>query len=147
MADTMTRAQRSALMAKIRGRDTGPERAMRAALHGAGFRFRLRGQRLPGTPDIVLARHRIAVFVHGCFWHRHAGCRLASTPASNRAFWREKFRRNVQRDRRTARLLRARGWRVLTVWECQVRDAAKLSRALQRVVRMARVSAPARRAG
>lgn len=144
MADTLTVAQRSAHMAKIRGRNTGPERAVRRAVHGLGLRFRVhgtahgraRGEGLPGSPDIVLVRHRIAVFVHGCFWHQHAGCRLASVPSSNRQFWLEKFQRNVARDRRVARALRARGWRVFTVWECKVRTPALLARQMARLARM-----------
>lgn len=154
MADTLTAAQRSAHMAKIRGWNTGPERAVRRAVHGLGLRFRVqragqragqrsgrgtaRGEALPGRPDIVLVRHRIAVFVHGCFWHQHAGCRLASVPSSNRRFWRLKFARNVARDRRVARALRARGWRVFTVWECKVRTPELLARQMARLARMVR---------
>lgn len=154
MADTLTAAQRSAHMAKIRGWDTGPERVVRRAVHGLGLRFRVqragrgegrrkaRGAALPGSPDIVLARLRIAVFVHGCFWHQHAGCKLASVPSSNRRFWRLKFARNVARDRRVARALRARGWRVFTVWECKVRSPALLARQMARLARMVREQEP-----
>ena len=134
MADTLTRAERSALMARIRGTNTKPEVFVRSALHRAGFRFRLHGRTLPGRPDIVLAKHRTVVFVHGCFWHRH-GCTLSSEPATRRAFWREKFARNVARDRRTAAALRRAGWRVLTVWECSLRTAARREQAIARLVR------------
>jgi DNA mismatch endonuclease (patch repair protein) len=134
MADTLTKAERSALMAKIRGTNTKPEVFVRSALHRAGFRFRLHGRTLPGRPDIVLAKHRTVVFVHGCFWHRH-GCTLSSEPATRRAFWREKFARNVARDRRTAAALRRAGWRVLTVWECSLRTAARSEQAIARLVR------------
>jgi DNA mismatch endonuclease (patch repair protein) len=134
MADTLTKAERSALMAKIRGTNTKPEVLVRSALHRAGLRFRLHAGALPGRPDIVLAKHRTAIFVHGCFWHRH-GCRLSSEPSSRRAFWREKFARNVARDRRAAQALRRAGWRVLTIWECSLRTAALRERALARLVR------------
>lgn len=134
MADTLTNAERSALMARIRGANTKPEVFVRSALHRAGFRFRLHGRTLPGRPDIVLAKHRTVVFVHGCFWHRH-GCTLSSEPATRRAFWREKFARNVARDKRTAAALRRAGWRVLTVWECSLRTAARREQAVARLVR------------
>lgn len=134
MADTLTKSERSALMAKIRGTNTKPEVLVRSALHRAGLRFRLHDAALPGRPDIVLARHRTVVLVHGCFWHRH-GCALASEPSSRRAFWREKFARNVARDRRTAQQLRRAGWRVLTIWECALRTAARRERALAKLIR------------
>ena len=106
-------------MSKIRGRDTSPELALRRALHSLGLRFRVHAA-LPGKPDIVLPRHKAVVFVHGCFWHRHEGCKVASNPKSNTAFWEEKFERNVARDRRVAGQLEAAGWRVLVSWECEL---------------------------
>lgn len=123
MPDSLTPAQRSILMSRIRGKDTGPERAVRSLLHRMGYRFRLHGRDLPGSPDIVLPRLRTVVFVHGCFWHRHAGCRHASTPRTRARFWRLKFERNVERDGENRAALRRLGWRVVTVWECQVRTA------------------------
>ncbi|MCE2882069.1 MAG: DNA mismatch endonuclease Vsr [Planctomycetaceae bacterium] len=134
MTDTLTKAERSSLMSRIRGKDTKPEVFVRSALHRAGFRFRLHGAALPGRPDIVLPRHRTVVFVHGCFWHRH-GCRLSSEPATRRAFWREKFARNRARDQRTARALRNLGWRVVTVWECSLRTTDRRERAIATLVR------------
>ena len=134
MADTLTKAERSALMARVRGKNTKPEVFVRSALHRAGFRFRLHGRTLPGRPDIVLARHRTVVFVHGCFWHRH-GCALSSTPTTRRSFWLEKFKRNRARDQRAARALRRLGWRVLTVWECSLRTAARRENAVARLLR------------
>jgi DNA mismatch endonuclease (patch repair protein) len=134
LADTLTKAERSALMAKIRGTNTKPEVLVRSALHRAGFRFRIHNHTLPGRPDIVLAKHRTVVFVHGCFWHRH-GCALSSDPTTRRAFWREKFARNVARDKRTAAALRRAGWRVLTVWECSLRTHARREQAVARLVR------------
>lgn len=129
MTDRLSRERRSWNMSRIRDRDTEPERLVRSALHRAGYRFRLHCRDLPGRPDIVLPRYRTVVFVHGCFWHRHCGCRLAYAPKSRTAFWQAKFRSNVERDRRNARELRLLGWKVVTVWECEAdRPAAWLAR-------------------
>ena len=124
MADTLSPRERSERMSRIRGKDTAPELALRKALHALGLRYRLHAK-LPGKPDIVLPRHSAVVFVHGCFWHRHRGCRIATTPKSNTAFWREKFDRNVARDKRVRRQLRAAGWRVFVAWECQLSGKGK----------------------
>lgn len=124
MADTLSPGERSERMSRIRGKDTAPELALRKALHALGLRYRLHAK-LPGKPDIVLPRHSAVVFVHGCFWHRHRGCRIATTPKSNTAFWREKFDRNVARDKRVRRQLRAAGWRVFVAWECQLSGKGK----------------------
>jgi DNA mismatch endonuclease (patch repair protein) len=137
VADTLTKAERSALMAKIKATNTKPEVFVRSALHRAGFRFRLYTKGLPGRPDVVLPKHGVVVFVHGCFWHRH-GCSLSSEPATRRKFWREKFERNVARDARNARALRRLGWRVLTIWECALRTKAGREKALARLVRRVR---------
>lgn len=117
--DVVDRVTRSRMMSGIRGKDTKPERFVRSALHRAGLRFRLHAK-LPGKPDLVLPRYHTAVFVHGCFWHRHAGCRYATTPASNAAFWLEKFAANKQRDAVVKRRLRQLGWQVRVVWSCQL---------------------------
>lgn len=134
MTDTLSSEQRSRLMAKIRGKNTGPERIVRSLLHRAGYRFRLHVRALPGTPDVVLPRYRTVVFVNGCFWHRHVGCKIATTPKSHRKFWTEKFARNVANDRKHRRQLRRMGWRVATVWSCQLkhpeRVLAKIEKAL-----------------
>jgi DNA mismatch endonuclease (patch repair protein) len=122
MADVVDAATRSRMMAAIRGRDTRPEIAIRSALHAMGFRFRLHDTRLPGRPDLVLPRYRAAVFVHGCFWHRHAGCRLSATPQTRPEFWQAKFAATVARDQRACDLLVRSGWRVAIVWECESRD-------------------------
>ena len=130
MADTMTKAQRHAVMSHIRSRDTKPEKLLRSLPHRRGFRFRLCRRDLPGKPDLVLRRHRTCIFVHGCFWHRHAGCRLASMPKDNADYWQAKFERNQARDRAgIAELLRL-GWNVVVVWECRLRrlDEADLER-------------------
>lgn len=132
--DVLSPAERSALMSRIRGKDTTPERAVRSMVHGLGYRFRLHGRDLPGRPDLVLPRLRTVIFVHGCFWHRHARCRYATTPATRRAFWLEKFEHNVERDRRTAAALRRLGWSVITVWECQLRRPEKVRARLERML-------------
>lgn len=103
---------------------------MRRTLHALGGRFRLHRADLPGRPDIVLPRHRLAIFVHGCFWHRHPGCRLSSTPKTRVAFWNEKFAANIARDARNAEALEAAGWRVATIWECETREIEALARSL-----------------
>ena len=133
MPDFLTPAERSRRMASIRSKDTSPELRLRRALHGLGLRYRLHDRRLPGHPDIVLPRHRAVIFVHGCFWHRHAGCKVAATPKSNTDFWVQKFERNVARDQRSAAALAAIGWRVLVVWECEVGSKQKAVVAAKRL--------------
>jgi len=123
MTDVVDRATRSRMMSGIRGRDTKPEKQVRSFLHRAGLRFRLHAS-LPGKPDLVFPRHGAVAFVHGCFWHRHPGCRYATTPSSNVDFWQAKFDANVARDKRVTRQLRKEGWRVLVVWECQLSSSA-----------------------
>lgn len=120
MADIVDRETRSRMMAGIRGGDTKPEIAVRSLLHRDGFRFRLRVKDLPGRPDIVLPRYRAVVFVHGCFWHRHPGCRHSYTPKTRAAFWTKKFDANVARDRKASHNLRDAGWRVFVIWECEI---------------------------
>lgn len=134
MTDIVDRATRSRMMSGIRARNTKPEIAVRSFLHRSGLRFRLHSGSLPGTPDLVLSRWHAVVFVHGCFWHRHPGCMKAYTPKSNRRFWMTKFRTNVARDIATTEALRRAGWRVFTIWECQVTPArlAKLVRDITR---------------
>ena len=125
MADRISPEHRSWNMSRIRGKDTGPELSLRSLLHRAGFRYRLHDTTLPGKPDLVLPRYRTVIFVHGCYWHRHSGCRYATTPRTRTDFWLAKFQGTVERDRRTAEALTQRGWRVITVWECELkRDPA-----------------------
>ncbi len=125
-------------MSRIRGRDTGPEVALRRALHSIGLRFRLHVAALPGKPDLVFPRWGAVVFVHGCFWHAHHGCRIAKIPQSNTAFWMDKLAANRRRDARTIRSLRAMGWRVAVVWECQLSTKDRLSNTARRVERFLR---------
>lgn len=122
MTDIVDTATRSRMMSGIRGKNTKPEIVVRKALFAEGFRFRLHRRDLPGAPDIVLPRWRVVIFVHGCFWHRHHGCRYAKIPATRPVFWREKLDGNAQRDKRAIKMLLESGWRVLVVWECAVRD-------------------------
>lgn len=124
MTDVMDRQTRSKVMARIRGRDTKPELLVRRSLHAMGFRFRLNQRRLPGSPDIVLTKWRTAVFVHGCFWHRHHGCRKATTPSTNEDFWINKFEANLARDQRALDALAALGWRTAVVWECALQRSS-----------------------
>lgn len=121
MADIVDPTTRSRMMASIRGANTKPEIRLRKALHALGFRYRLHDRRLPGSPDLVLPRYHAVVFVHGCFWHRHQGCRFATTPATRPDFWRSKFEQNKARDQRSHESLLSAGWRVATVWECALR--------------------------
>lgn len=125
---------RSALMARVRQRHSEPERAVRRILRSLSIPFRLHQRSLPGTPDIIVPSRHWAIFVHGCFWHRHSSCVKASTPKTRVAFWSDKFTKNVVRDARKARALRKLGWHVMTVWECQCRDSEKLKRRLQRTL-------------
>lgn len=122
VSDIVDRATRSRMMSGIRGLNTKPEIVVRKALFAAGFRFRLHRKDLPGCPDIVLSGCRVAIFVHGCFWHAHRGCRYAKTPISRREFWETKLAANVARDIRAIDALLSAGWRVLVVWECATRS-------------------------
>lgn len=118
-------------MRSVRQAHTGPELIVRKILHGLGLRFRLQRRDLPGTPDIVLPKHRTVIFVHGCFWHRHVGCSKATTPKTRVEFWQDKFDRNIERDQIKEQALVASGWRVLTVWECETRQPSTLMNKLR----------------
>jgi len=121
VTDRLEPAARRRLMQAVRSKDTAPEIAVRSLLHGMGYRFRLHRKDLPGTPDIVLPGRRAAIFVHGCFWHGH-GCRIGQLPKSRLDYWLPKIEANRERDRRKGGALEAAGWRVLTVWQCEIRD-------------------------
>jgi DNA mismatch endonuclease, patch repair protein len=122
MTDVHSPRQRSYNMSRIRGKDTVPEKIVRSMLRAEGHRCRCHVSSLPGKPDIVLSGYRTAIFVHGCFWHRHKGCRYTTSPKSNRAFWEVKFARTVERDREHTRALKRLGWKVMVIWECSLRQ-------------------------
>ena len=124
-------AERSALMARIGSKDTKPELLVRKLLHGMGYRYRLHRRDLPGTPDICFPGRRKVVFVHGCFWHRHDGCKRATTPGTRRSYWERKFKGNVVRDRRNLADLEHLGWEALVVWECETADLPALAERLR----------------
>lgn len=128
--DRLTAERRSWNMSRIRGRDTGPEKRVRSLLHRLGFRFSLRNQRLPGRPDIVLKSGKVAIFVHGCFWHRHKSCKNSVLPKTRPDFWLAKLNGNVERDKRNALKLEREGWKVLTIWECEVEEEEQLRKTL-----------------
>lgn len=131
--DRLTPERRSWLMSRVASRDTSAEMRVRRAAHALGLRYRLHRRDLPGTPDIVFPKHATVVFVHGCFWHRHAGCKKATTPKSRVEFWRQKFARNISRDKRTAKELKSLGWKVAVIWECETKDPNKLSNRLKQI--------------
>ena len=121
MPDTLTPAQRHTVMAAIHSSDTKPESALRHALWRKGFRYRVNDRRLPGSPDIVLPKYNTIVFVHGCFWHLHEGCKYATMPKSNVDYWKKKLYGNCERDERNRKELEKLGWKVITVWECELK--------------------------
>ncbi|WP_159806754.1 very short patch repair endonuclease [Litoreibacter roseus] len=127
MTDIVDKQTRSRMMAGIKGKDTKPELVLRRALHARGFRYRLHSKNVPGRPDLMFPKHHAIVFVHGCFWHRHKGCRYTSTPSTRPEFWKAKFDANVARDRDVQDKLLDSGWRVATVWECTLRTPEKIN--------------------
>ena len=130
MTDHVDSRTRSAIMAKVKSRDTGPEMEVRRALHRAGHRFRLHRPDLPGRPDLLFPRHKVALFVHGCFWHWH-GCKRSRMPKSNVEYWKAKIERNTRRDDQTRSTLESIGWRARIIWECEIiKGVACLSREL-----------------
>ena len=138
MTDVLTKAKRSWNMSRVHGKGTGPEKAVQRILRRIGAPFSMYADDLPGCPDFVIRSQQAAVFVHGCFWHQHNGCRRASLPRSNRRFWIKKLAANACRDRRNARLLRAKGWRVATVWQCQLRKPDAVENRLRRYLEAAK---------
>lgn len=122
MTDTLTRQERSERMSRIRGKDSVSEMRLRRLIHGMGYRYRLHVRSLPGTPDLVFPARKAVIFMHGCFWHRHQGCRLARMPKSKVALWQEKLEANKLRDEENMGRLNELGWRVLVIWECQMQE-------------------------
>ena len=131
--DIYSREKRSDIMSRVKATDTSPELTVRRMLYNLGYRFRVHRNDLPGKPDIVLPKYKAAIFVHGCFWHHHRGCKKSKLPETNANFWRKKILDNVSRDKRTTRELRKKGWKVLVIWECQ--PEASLHERLDRFLR------------
>lgn len=131
MTDRVNSEQRSAMMAAIPSKDTGPEMIVRKLVHSLGYRYRLHSAKLPGKPDLVFPGRHKAIFVHGCFWHRHKGCPKTSIPMTRIEFWREKFQANVARDRRVKHMLEEDGWNVLVLWQCELGDVKHLKKRLK----------------
>ena len=124
--DHLDKQTRSWNMSRIRSRDTSPEITVRKMLHRLGYRFRLHVRSLPGTPDIVLPKYRTVIFVNGCFWHRHQGCRRCTMPSTRVEYWKKKFERNVEKDKMNLQAVKKLGWNPVVVWECEIRDMEKL---------------------
>jgi len=134
LTDRISAKHRSWNMSRIRSEDTSPEMRVRSFLHRQGYRFRVHVKKLPGSPDILLPKHRTAIFVHGCFWHRHLGCKQGAyfpkDPKQGVAFWKEKFAKNVERDLKNREDLEKAGWTVFVVWECETKTDEQISNAL-----------------
>lgn len=126
--DSLTPAQRSERMSRVKSKDTKPEVRVRRLVHSLGYRYRLHSQKLPGCPDLVFGGRRKAIFVHGCFWHRHPGCKNTRLPKSKLDFWKSKLEENRKRDLRNQETLRQLGWEYLVVWECETRDVERLTK-------------------
>ena len=135
MADNLTAEQRARNMSNIRSHHSKPEKLVRSLLHRLGYRFRLHSRSLPGNPDIVLPKYSAAILVHGCFWHRHPGCRGCTTPKTNLDYWLPKLEGNAERDKRHKKALAELGWKVLIVWECEIRNRERLKRKLLRFLK------------
>ena len=123
MSDSVSKEQRSWNMSRIRGTNTSIEVAVRKYLFKKGFRYRKNVKDLPGKPDIVLPKYKTVIFVHGCFWHRHEGCKYATTPSSNSEYWQSKFLRNTENDKKHVQELTSLGWKVITIWECEIKKS------------------------
>ncbi|TEP24808.1 DNA mismatch endonuclease Vsr [Pseudomonas aeruginosa] len=139
-ADILTSEERSLMMGKIKGQNTKPELIVRSLCHSLGGRFRLHRRDLPGTPDLVFPKYRLCLFVHGCFWHRHPECKYAYTPKTNLEFWLSKFHRNVERDREQEEALRALGWRVEVIWECETKRPELLEARLKEILKLSHLA-------
>lgn len=140
LMDRLNKQHRSWNMSRIRNHNTNPELTVRSLIHRMGFRFRLHVKDLPGRPDIVLPKYHSVILVHGCFWHRHKNCKFAYQPKSRTAFWKKKFKENVERDKKTHVALKRLGWNVIVVWECELRDIGTLSERLTSELKEASVT-------
>lgn len=133
MADIKSKAARSYNMSRIRWKDTKPEIRVRKFLHSKGFRFRLHASKLAGKPDIILPKYKTVIFVHGCYWHHHEGCKFATIPSTNTGFWKDKILANRRRDVKNATLLKKDAWKVLTIWECETKSEQELTHLAERI--------------
>ena len=129
--DRISGEHRSWNMSRIKSSNTKPEIIVRSLLHNMGYRFRIHRKDLPGKPDIVLPRYKSVIFVHGCFWHRHKGCKNAASPKTKKTFWREKFRANVERDRKVQKEMKSMGWKIQIIWECELSDPEEVRKSLK----------------
>jgi DNA mismatch endonuclease (patch repair protein) len=134
MADIFSKTKRSEIMSKIRATETKPEKIVRSFLFAKGFRYRKNLKSLPGKPDIVLSKYKTAIFIHGCFWHGHKNCKAATLPQTRRNFWTDKINDNKKRDAKNYKELKKSGWKVITIWQCQIKNKSKQERTLNRVV-------------
>jgi len=135
MSDVFSREKRSWIMARISGRDTKPEIIVRKIVYGLGYRYRLNVRKLPGAPDIVLAKHKKVIFVHGCFWHGHKNCVRAKRPQTHTAFWNKKIDSNIKRDIESIKLLRKAGWKIFVIWSCQTNKPDRLAGRISQFLR------------
>ena len=131
MTDSFSKDVRSRMMSKIRSKDTKPEKIVRSLMHSLGLRFRLHDSKLPGSPDLVMKKFRTVVYVHGCFWHSHPGCKYATRPKSNLDYWDGKLKNNVERDKLNQKEITAMGWRSIILWECETKYLEMLQRKLE----------------
>ena len=131
--DRIDAQERSRLMSKVRSKDTTPELRVRRSAHSLGLRFRLHQRNLPGTPDLVFPKHKVAILVHGCFWHHHSGCKRASIPKTRAEFWQKKLDRNIERDNTTFVALQDAGWRPEVIWECQTSSSQNLRQRIEQI--------------
>jgi len=136
IADTVSKETRSRIMASVRQENTKPELVVRSLLHRMGFRFRLHRKTLPGSPDILLQKYCVAIFVHGCFWHQHPGCLLAKRPASNTEYWEKKLNDNIERDKSKLKELKHANWNTLIIWQCETKDEDALTLKLKNFLKM-----------
>lgn len=136
MTDVVSKKKRSEMMSGISSKNTLPERTVRKALHKAGYRYRLHYKTLPGKPDLVMPKYKLSIFIHGCFWHRHSGCKYAYQPKTRREFWEKKFQSNVVRDQKNIANLISDGWRILIIWECFIRkvDSSELVESVETAI-------------
>lgn len=139
MADIFSKAKRSEVMSKVTAKDTRPEVKIRKHLFSEGFRYRKNDKRFPGKPDIVLPKYKTVIFVHGCFWHHHANCRAAALPQTNYEFWKDKMLTNVKRDKKNQNDLKKLGWKIIIVWQCQIKNRKLFENTMKKVIKKIRI--------